>query len=307
MSFKLTYATMFNPPEELHTRFDAAMARVRARLGRYQPLYVGGEERRTRQMLTKRNPADHSEVLGEFAAASAADAEAALARRARRLVRLEAHRRRAARRAAARRRPDHRGARVRHRCRPDTRSRQEPHGGARRGAGGGRFLLHLLRRLRARPGLRSGAAERSARRPRVAQSQRAEALRRVGGHHAVQFPDRTRRRPGGRGAHHRQHRGAQGCDRHAVGGTPARRLHPRCRPAARGVQLPERPERRGRQHAGRSSAHRRRHLHRLLRSGTADRAQAAGWPLSASVHRRDGRQERLHRQRRGRSRARRGR
>ena len=78
MSFKLTYATMFNPPEELHTRFDAAMARVRGRLGRYQPLYIGGEERRAQRMLTKCNPADHSQVLGEFAAASAADAEAAL-------------------------------------------------------------------------------------------------------------------------------------------------------------------------------------------------------------------------------------
>src|SRR5579864_8141110 len=78
MSFKLTYATMFNPPEELHTRLDAAMARVRGRLGRYQPLYIGGEERRAQRMLTKCNPADHSQVLGEFAAASAADAEAAL-------------------------------------------------------------------------------------------------------------------------------------------------------------------------------------------------------------------------------------
>jgi len=33
MSFKLTYASMFNPPAELHTRFDAALAEVRAGLG----------------------------------------------------------------------------------------------------------------------------------------------------------------------------------------------------------------------------------------------------------------------------------
>ena len=25
-AFKLTYATMFNPPEEMHTRFDAAVS-----------------------------------------------------------------------------------------------------------------------------------------------------------------------------------------------------------------------------------------------------------------------------------------
>ncbi len=31
MDFKLTYATMFNPPEELHTQFDAALAKVRSR------------------------------------------------------------------------------------------------------------------------------------------------------------------------------------------------------------------------------------------------------------------------------------
>ena len=28
--FKLTYATMFNPPEELHTRFEDALAMVQA-------------------------------------------------------------------------------------------------------------------------------------------------------------------------------------------------------------------------------------------------------------------------------------
>ena len=29
-AFKLTYATMFNPPEELHTRFEDALAKVKA-------------------------------------------------------------------------------------------------------------------------------------------------------------------------------------------------------------------------------------------------------------------------------------
>ena len=32
-SFKLTYATMFNPPEEMHTRFEEAVAHVKAHLG----------------------------------------------------------------------------------------------------------------------------------------------------------------------------------------------------------------------------------------------------------------------------------
>ena len=33
MNFKLTYATMFNPPAEMHTRFDAALAEVNKSLG----------------------------------------------------------------------------------------------------------------------------------------------------------------------------------------------------------------------------------------------------------------------------------
>ena len=28
MSFKLTYATMFNPPANMHTEFDAALAEI---------------------------------------------------------------------------------------------------------------------------------------------------------------------------------------------------------------------------------------------------------------------------------------
>ena len=33
-AFKLTYATMFNPPEELHTRFDEALVKVKAGLAK---------------------------------------------------------------------------------------------------------------------------------------------------------------------------------------------------------------------------------------------------------------------------------
>ncbi|HKD52659.1 MAG TPA: aldehyde dehydrogenase family protein [Steroidobacteraceae bacterium] len=78
MSFKLTYATMFNPPEELHARFDAAMTRLRGALGARHPLYISGENRAAAHVLTKRNPADREEVLGEFAAAGTADVEQAL-------------------------------------------------------------------------------------------------------------------------------------------------------------------------------------------------------------------------------------
>jgi acyl-CoA reductase-like NAD-dependent aldehyde dehydrogenase len=78
MTFKLTYATMFDPPEELHTRFEAAMQRVRAQLGGSHPLYIDGAERAGPELLEKRNPADQEQLLGFFAAASAAEADAAL-------------------------------------------------------------------------------------------------------------------------------------------------------------------------------------------------------------------------------------
>jgi len=78
MSFKLTYSTMFNPPTELHTQFDAAMARVRANLGATHALYIDGKDRPAKQTTPKRNPANADEVLGQFAAASAADAEDAI-------------------------------------------------------------------------------------------------------------------------------------------------------------------------------------------------------------------------------------
>ena len=78
MSFKLTYATMFEPPAALHARFDAAVARVRERLGGRYYLHIDGEDRAASRYFTKSNPANTQEVLGEFAAAGAEDADAAV-------------------------------------------------------------------------------------------------------------------------------------------------------------------------------------------------------------------------------------
>jgi len=78
MTFKLTYATMFDPPEELHARFEAAMHRVQQGLGASHPLYIAGADRAARRTTAKTNPADAGQLLGQFAAASAADADDAL-------------------------------------------------------------------------------------------------------------------------------------------------------------------------------------------------------------------------------------
>ena len=42
--FKLTYATMFNPPEELHERFNAALKKVKASLGQEHAMIIDGKD-----------------------------------------------------------------------------------------------------------------------------------------------------------------------------------------------------------------------------------------------------------------------
>src|SRR5207249_9622539 len=66
MNFKLTYATMFNPPAEMHTRFDAALAELNRSLGATHPLYINGEDRVTAKHDTRRSPIDQRRVLGYF-------------------------------------------------------------------------------------------------------------------------------------------------------------------------------------------------------------------------------------------------
>jgi len=77
--FKLTYATMFNPPEELHTRFDAALAQARAGLGREYAMLIDGQDVFSPEKFEDRNPANSAEVLGIFQKGGAADAAQALA------------------------------------------------------------------------------------------------------------------------------------------------------------------------------------------------------------------------------------
>ena len=147
----------------------------------------------------------------------------------------------------------------------------------------------------------AGYDQRPARRPApglpLAKQERAEALRRLGRDHALQLPAGARRRAGGGGARHRQHRGAEGRDRHAVGGAPARRLHPRRGLPAGRLQLRDRPRQRRGRGARRPRAPRRAHLHGLVRRGHGAAAEDDGRRLAPPLHRRDGRQERLRRDR----------
>jgi len=78
-AFKLTYATMFDPPEELHTRFDATLAKYKTELGREHGMIIGGKEVRTQDKFEDRSPINTDWVLGVFQKGTAQEAQAALA------------------------------------------------------------------------------------------------------------------------------------------------------------------------------------------------------------------------------------
>ena len=297
MSFKLTYATMFEPPPALHARFDAAVARVRERLGGRYYLYIDGEDRAASRYFTKSNPANTQEILGEFAAAGAEDADAAV-------------------RAAAAAWPSWKRTPVTQRARLMRRvaqlieervyelaaalslevgkNRMEALGETQETADF--FTLYsqdfelnhgFSRALPDDPLANYASHNRSVLKPYgpwvvIAPFNFPLAL--AGG------SDRGR-------AHHRQYGHRQGRQRHPLGRPAAGGLHPRRRGAARGVQLPQRPGCRRGCDAGLAPDDGGRDLYRFARGGDEHRAGAAGAAFPAPVHRGDGRQERLHRQR----------
>ncbi len=78
-SFKLTYATMFTPPEELHTQFDKALAAHKARLGQEYGMLIDGKDVFATEKFEDRSPTNTDIVLGIFQKGGEKDAQAALA------------------------------------------------------------------------------------------------------------------------------------------------------------------------------------------------------------------------------------
>ena len=78
MSFRLTYAMMFDPPAEMHERFDSALAKVRSRLGGRHELFVAGSDVASASYSSRSSPIDSDLHLGEFAIASHDDAARAM-------------------------------------------------------------------------------------------------------------------------------------------------------------------------------------------------------------------------------------
>jgi 1-pyrroline-5-carboxylate dehydrogenase len=79
MSFRLTYATMYNPPEEMHARFEAALAKVRKGLGATHPLFIDGKDRAGAVTEERASPIDRELKLGRFPLAQADEVDAAIA------------------------------------------------------------------------------------------------------------------------------------------------------------------------------------------------------------------------------------
>jgi 1-pyrroline-5-carboxylate dehydrogenase len=78
-AFRLTYATMFDPPEELHRSYEKALAAVKASLGQRYPMFIGGKERFAAETFEDRSPIDYGWVLGHFQKGTAQDAKDAIA------------------------------------------------------------------------------------------------------------------------------------------------------------------------------------------------------------------------------------
>ena len=76
-SFRLTYATMFDPPPALHERFDAALRVVRGRLGGEHPMTIAGRAHASGEWFDVHSPIDRRVLIGRFALGGAADAAAA--------------------------------------------------------------------------------------------------------------------------------------------------------------------------------------------------------------------------------------
>jgi acyl-CoA reductase-like NAD-dependent aldehyde dehydrogenase len=78
MTFKLTYSTMFDPPEEMHTRFEAALTEVRGSLGATHAMYIDGSDDEGVRTSENRSPVDQRLVLGHFPVGEASDVDRAM-------------------------------------------------------------------------------------------------------------------------------------------------------------------------------------------------------------------------------------
>ncbi len=76
--FRLTYATMYDPPDELHKGYEDAVAKVKASLGQDHAMIIGGKDVFSKEKSEDRSPIDTSLVLGTFQRATPEEGEKAM-------------------------------------------------------------------------------------------------------------------------------------------------------------------------------------------------------------------------------------
>lgn len=76
--FRLTYATMYDPPDELHARYEKALKKAKKKLGQEYGMIIGGEEVRAQNRFDVRSPINQDWLLGTFQKGSASHAKAAI-------------------------------------------------------------------------------------------------------------------------------------------------------------------------------------------------------------------------------------
>ena len=77
--FRLTYATMFNPPEELHTNYEEEVSKIRANVGQEFGMIIDGKDVFSDEKFENRSPIDTNMVLGIFQKGDASHADSAIA------------------------------------------------------------------------------------------------------------------------------------------------------------------------------------------------------------------------------------
>ena len=77
--FKLTYATMFNPPDELHTGFEKAVETLKGNLGKEYGMIINGKDVFADEKYEDRSPVNTDWVLAVLQKGDASHAEQAVA------------------------------------------------------------------------------------------------------------------------------------------------------------------------------------------------------------------------------------
>ena len=76
--FKLTYGTMFNPPEALHKGFDGAVAKLKQNLGKEYGMIIDGKDVFSDEKFEDRSPVNTQWVLARMQKGNATHARMAI-------------------------------------------------------------------------------------------------------------------------------------------------------------------------------------------------------------------------------------